>query len=65
MILILNIMIEDSAFTLKKSYDSGEKIPIKEAQKMLGQSELIKRLLEPPKRPPTTFVGIRAYEWRL
>jgi hypothetical protein len=58
-------MIEDSALFLKKAYDKGDKITVKEAQKMLEQSELIKKLLETPKRNPDTFVGIRAYEWRL
>ncbi|MFX1479526.1 MAG: hypothetical protein ACFFCI_15495 [Promethearchaeota archaeon] len=58
-------MNEDSALTLKKIYDKGEEITVKEAQKMLDQSELIKRLLETPKRSPDTFVGIRGYEWLL
>ncbi|MFX1567532.1 MAG: hypothetical protein ACFFCV_04100 [Promethearchaeota archaeon] len=58
-------MTEDSALTLKKAYDRGEEIALKEAKKMLEQSELISKLLEPPKRPPVTFVGIRALEWRL
>ncbi len=58
-------MIEDSALSLKKSYDKGEDITIREAQKMLEQSELVDKLLETPKRIPNTFVGIRAYEWRL
>lgn len=58
-------MKEDSALFLKKSYEKGEKISPEEIQKMLEQSDLIKMLLEPPKRPPTTFVGIRALEWRL
>ncbi|MFX1489673.1 MAG: hypothetical protein ACFFBI_11025 [Promethearchaeota archaeon] len=58
-------MNEDSALTLKKIYDKGEEITVKKAQKMLDQSELIKRLLETPKRSPDTFVGIRGYEWRL
>ncbi|MFX1281276.1 MAG: hypothetical protein ACFFA3_18135 [Promethearchaeota archaeon] len=58
-------MKEDSALLLKKSYEKGEKISTEETQKMLKQSDLIKMLLEPPKRPPTTFVGIRALEWRL
>jgi hypothetical protein len=58
-------MIEDSALTLKKAYEKGENITIEEAQKMLEQSELMKKLLEPLKRPPITFVGIRALEWRL
>ncbi|MFX0139769.1 MAG: hypothetical protein ACFFDN_39380 [Candidatus Hodarchaeota archaeon] len=58
-------MIEDSALTLKKAYEKGEKITLEEAQKMLRQSELTNKLLETPNRPPTTFVGIQAYEWRL
>ncbi|MFX1390021.1 MAG: hypothetical protein ACFE9Z_08170 [Promethearchaeota archaeon] len=58
-------MKEDSALLLKKSYERGDNITLEDAQKMLDNSELIKQLLEPPKRPPTTFVGIRAYEWRL
>ena len=64
-IKLLNIMIEDSALTLKKAHEKGESITIEEAQEMLVKSELIKRLIEPPKRPPITFVGIRALEWRL
>lgn len=58
-------MIEDSALSLKKAHDKGEIITIKEAQNILEQSELIYKLLEEPKRSPNTFVGIRAYEWRL
>jgi hypothetical protein len=58
-------MNEDSALTLKKAYDKGENITLKEAQKFLNQSELISRLLVPTNRPPITFVGIRALEWRL
>jgi hypothetical protein len=58
-------MIEDSALTLKKAYEKGESITIEEAQKMLKESELVTKLIEPPKRPPITFVGIRALEWRL
>ncbi|MFX1574503.1 MAG: hypothetical protein ACFFB0_17315 [Promethearchaeota archaeon] len=58
-------MNEDSALTLKKAYENGETITLNEAQKMLEQSELVEKLLEPPKRSPETFVGIRAYEWRL
>ncbi len=58
-------MIEDSALSLKKAYEKGEVITLKEAQKMLGESGLIDKLLETPKRSPDTFVGIRAYEWRL
>ena len=38
---------------------------IEEAKELLKNSELIRKLLEPPKRPPITFVGIRALEWRL
>ncbi|MFX1601499.1 MAG: hypothetical protein ACFFB6_12965 [Promethearchaeota archaeon] len=58
-------MNEDSALTLKKAYEKGENISIKETQKMFKQSELINKLLVKPKRSPDTFVGIRAYEWRL
>lgn len=58
-------MIEDSAFSLKKAYEKGENITQKEAQKMLEQSELVNKLLETPERSPNTFVGLRAYEWRL
>jgi hypothetical protein len=61
----MEIMNEDSALMLKKAYEAGEKIAISEAQEMLEKSELISRLLETPKRNPDTFVGIRAYEWRL
>ncbi|MFX0043248.1 MAG: hypothetical protein ACFE8L_10070, partial [Candidatus Hodarchaeota archaeon] len=61
----LNSMNEDSALSLKKAYDKGDNIPVKEAQNMLDQSELISKLLETPTRSPDTFVGIRAYEWRL
>ena len=58
-------MIEDSALSLKKAYEKGEKITQKKAQKMFEQSELVNKLLETPKRSPNTFVGLRAYEWRL
>jgi hypothetical protein len=58
-------MIEDSALTLKMNYDKGESIPIKEAQKMLRQSELINKLITPPERSPNTFAGLRGYMWRL
>jgi len=58
-------MIEDSALTLKKTYEKGEDISIKEAQKMLKQSELMNKLLIVPTRPPDSFVGLRAYMWRL
>ena len=34
-------MIEDSALSLKKAYERGDKITLKEAQKMLRQSELV------------------------
>jgi len=41
----LNIMIEDSALTLKKAY---EKVyTIEEAQEMLEKSDLIAKLIEP------------------
>lgn len=58
-------MIEDSALLLKKSYDQGEKLDAKKIQKMLENSELVKKLLDPPKRPPKTFAGLRNYMWRL
>ncbi|MFX1353518.1 MAG: hypothetical protein ACFFGP_06120, partial [Promethearchaeota archaeon] len=58
-------MIEDSALSLKKIYEKGEDISIEEAQRMLKQSELMNKLLTPPTRPPNTFVGLRAYMWRL
>lgn len=58
-------MIEDSALTLKKAIDAGKKLSIEEVQEMLGKSELVDKLLTPPKQKPTTFVGIRAIEWRL
>jgi hypothetical protein len=58
-------MIEDSALTLKKSYDKGDNITIDKAQKMLEQSELLNKLLTTPERAPTTFVGLRNYLWRL
>lgn len=58
-------MTEDSALSLKKAYDKGENVILKEAQKMLKQSELLDKLLMTPERPPTTFVGIRNYLWRL
>jgi len=59
------MMIEDSALTLKKDYDKGEKITLVDAQKMLEKSELIIQLIETPKRSPNTFSGIRNYLWRL
>lgn len=58
-------MIEDSALTLKKIYEKGEDVSIEKAKVMLKQSELINKLLIPPSRPPNTFVGLRAYMWRL
>ncbi len=58
-------MDEDSALSLRKSYDSGINITEKEARKMLGQSELIRKLLDTPMRSPNLFVGVRALEWRL
>ncbi|MFW9827738.1 MAG: hypothetical protein ACFFEY_09110 [Candidatus Thorarchaeota archaeon] len=58
-------MNEDSALSLKKAYDEGENITITDAQKLLRQSDLLNKLLEKPTRSPNTFVGIRAYEWRL
>ena len=58
-------MIEDSALSLKKVYEKGENISLKEAQKMLEQSELLNKLLVKPERSPNTFVGLRAYMWRL
>jgi hypothetical protein len=57
--------MQDSALFLKKSYEKGKTVSEKEARKMLEQSELIRRLLIEPKQNPNTFVGIRAYEWRL
>jgi hypothetical protein len=58
-------MIEDSALTLKKNYDSGKQIDIENAKVLLDRSELVSRLLVEPKQKPELFVGIRAYEWRL
>ncbi len=58
-------MAEDPALMLKKRFDSGEKITKKQARKMLLESELINKLLVDPKQRPDTFVGARAYEWRL
>lgn len=57
--------MEDSALTLKKKIDNGTKINKEEAIKMLVQSKLIDKLLVDPNRAPNTFVGLRAYEWRL
>ena len=58
-------MKEDSALTLKKKYDKEEAITLEEAHKMLGESEVMSKLLSQPERPPTTFVGMRNYMWRL
>ena len=58
-------MKEDSALSLKKSYERGDNITISEAQKMLKQSELLSKLLTTPERKPDTFVGLRNYLWRL
>ncbi|MHA1915401.1 MAG: hypothetical protein ACW986_07520 [Promethearchaeota archaeon] len=58
-------MTEDSALALKKSFENGEEIPFKKAQELLDQSELITKLIGPPKRSPNTFAGLRAYMWRL
>jgi hypothetical protein len=58
-------MNEDSALSLKKAYEKGENITLKEAQKMLEQSELIKKLIVTPERSPNTFAGLRNYMWRL
>jgi hypothetical protein len=58
-------MIVDSALSLKKAYDKGEKISLSEAQKMLENSLLVSQLIETPKRSPNTFSGIRNYLWRL
>jgi hypothetical protein len=54
-------MNEDCALTLKKSYDVGEHLDPNKIQNLLDSSELVKRLLDPPKRPPLTFVGLRKY----
>ena len=58
-------MIEDSALSLKKVYNKGEKITLGDAQKLLEKSELVHQLLETPKRSSNTFSGIRNYLWRL
>lgn len=55
----------DPALTLKKEFDQGTDISIKEAKKALNESDLINKLLVEPKQKPSTFVGLRAYEWRL
>lgn len=58
-------MIEDSALTLKKLCENGEDISIEKAKELLNKSELIGKLLTNPKQKCNTFVGLRAYEWRL
>ena len=58
-------MMEDSALILKRKYDNGEIIPPQEVQELLNQSPLVNKLLETHDRPPTTFVGLRNYMWRL
>lgn len=58
-------MLEDSALTLKKTYERGDDVNTQEAIKMLKRSELIGRLLTDLKKSPDTFVGLRVYEWRL
>jgi len=58
-------MIEDSALTLKKAYDIGKPIDVEMAKVLLGKSELVGKLLVEPGQKPESFVGIRAYEWRL
>jgi len=58
-------MIEDSALSLKKTYEKGVNISLEETQKMLEQSELINKLLATPERSPNTFAGLRGYMWRL
>ncbi|QTL97908.1 hypothetical protein GM661_07890 [Iocasia frigidifontis] len=55
----------DPALTLKKDFDQGKNISIKKVKKILNESELINKLLAEPKQKPRTFVGLRAYEWRL
>ncbi len=55
----------DSALTLKKDFDKGIDVSIREAKKIFSESELINKLLAEPKQNPRTFVGLRAYEWRL
>ncbi|QTL97874.1 hypothetical protein GM661_07705 [Iocasia frigidifontis] len=53
------------ALTLKKDFDQGKNVSIKKAKKILNESKLINKLLAEPKQKPRTFVGLRAYEWRL
>lgn len=58
-------MMEDSALTLKRLWEKGDNVSIEKAKELLSKSELIDRLLTDPKQKPNTFVGLRAYEWRL
>ncbi|MBY8988919.1 MAG: hypothetical protein KGD61_10735 [Candidatus Lokiarchaeota archaeon] len=58
-------MIEDSALSLKKAYEKGEKLPKKEVQNLVEQSGLMNKLLTTPERSPNTFAGLRGYMWRL
>lgn len=58
-------MIEDTALTLKRLFEKGESVSIEKAQEMLNKSELIDKLITEPKQKTNTFVGLRAYEWRL
>lgn len=58
-------MVQDSALTLKRAYEKGDNVSIKEAKEMLNQSELVGRLLTDSKQKPDTFVGLRVHEWRL
>ncbi len=58
-------MADDSALMLKKRFEGNENITKKQAKKMLLESELINKLLIDPKQRPDTFVGVRAFEWRL
>lgn len=58
-------MREDTALTLRKSVDNGETVSESQALDRLNRSELIGKLLITPKRKADTFVGLRAYEWRL
>lgn len=56
---------EDTALILKRRHDQGEPLSNDDIKDLLNSSHLIEALLTPPIRPPKTFVGIRAYEWRL
>lgn len=55
----------DPALTLKKEFDRGAEFSMEEAQKVLKKSGLVNKLVTKPKQRPVTFVGLRAYEWRL